>query len=192
MSNEEKGPNEQQHQSHILDQELNFSISDILSQNHDENDSSFQSIVQTLSNNNGEDSALSNCSNLPPVLQQFFDSSSTEELLSPQNSNTDASMLQMWNRQSDLLGAQSSFLSSSQNSNNSTSSSLPPTPHQSQSHTQAVSSASTPQTPIQSMSPQQIPNQSSPYSQSVSAVAGSPNQSKAIILVTLNAGSNYV
>jgi hypothetical protein len=188
MSNEEKGPNEQQHQSHILDQELNFSINDILSQNHDENDSSFQSIVQTLSNNNGEDSTLSNCNNLPPVLQQFFDSSSTEELLSPQNSNTDASMLQMWNRQSDLLGAQSSFLSSSQNSNNSASSSLPPTPHQSQSQTQAVSSASTPQTPIQSMSP----NQSSPYSQSVSAAAGSPNQSKAINLMRLDAWSNYV
>jgi hypothetical protein len=36
------------------------------------------------------------------------------------------------------------------------------------------------------------PNQSSPYSQSVSAAAGSPNQSKAINLMRLDAWSNYV
>ncbi|KAI8881373.1 hypothetical protein K501DRAFT_334726, partial [Backusella circina FSU 941] len=163
MSNEEKGTNEQQHQSHLVHQELNFSINDILNQNHDENDSSFQSIVQTLSNNNGEDNTQSNYNNLPAELQQLFNSSSTEELLSPQNSNTDASMLQMWNRQPDLLGPQPSFMSSPQTATNST-----PPSQQSQAQ--------------QSMSPQQLSNQSSPYSQSVSAAASSPNQTPTTLL----------
>lgn len=96
----EKGSNEQeqQPQQHSV-QELNFSLNDILSQDHDVNDSSFQSIVQTLSNNNNStDHVTPSYAHLPAELQDLF-SNETDDLLSPQGSHSDASMLQadmMW------------------------------------------------------------------------------------------------
>lgn len=92
---------EQQEQQHLV-QDLNFSINDILSHNHDVNDSSFQSIVQTLSNNNNEQHITPSYAHLPAELQDLF-SNETDDLLSPQGSNSDASILQadmsMWNQQ---------------------------------------------------------------------------------------------
>jgi hypothetical protein len=81
----------------LLSQNLSFSINDILSNNHDVNDSSFQSIVQTLSNNNNNDNITPSYAHLPVELQDLFNSNETDDLLSEQGT-ADASMLgsDMW------------------------------------------------------------------------------------------------
>ena len=94
---------QQQQQAQLVHQGLNFSINDILSNNHDVNDSSFQSIVQTLSNNNNEEHIAPSYAHLPAELQDLFNTNETDDLLSVQGTNSDASILQgnmsnIWDR----------------------------------------------------------------------------------------------
>lgn len=105
---------QQQQQAQLVHQDLNFSINDILSNNRDVNDSSFQSIVQTLSNSNNEEHIAPSYAHLPAELQDLFNSNETDDLLSVQGTDSDASILQgnmsaIWDRP----GASPSFLQSS-------------------------------------------------------------------------------
>ncbi|GAN04832.1 hypothetical protein MAM1_0074d04297 [Mucor ambiguus] len=105
---------QQQQQAQLVHQDLNFSINDILSNNHDVNDSSFQSIVQTLSNNNNDEHISPSYAHLPAELQDLFNTNETDDLLSVQGTNSDASILQgnmstIWDRPS----ASPSFMQSS-------------------------------------------------------------------------------
>lgn len=89
------------HTQNLLPQNLSFSINDILSNNHDVNDSSFQSIVQTLSNDNNNEHITPSYAHLPAELQDLFNSNETDDLLSEQGgSAADASILQgdMWSQ----------------------------------------------------------------------------------------------
>ncbi|KAI7907815.1 transcription initiation factor TFIID component TAF4 family-domain-containing protein [Cokeromyces recurvatus] len=100
-----------QQQQSIIHQELNFSINDIFNNNHDVNDSSFQSIVQTLSNNNNEEHITPSYAHLPAELQDLFNTNETDDLLSVQGNHTDASLLQgdiatIWNNRSNLSTSQ--------------------------------------------------------------------------------------
>ncbi|KAI9483491.1 MAG: transcription initiation factor TFIID component TAF4 family-domain-containing protein [Benjaminiella poitrasii] len=101
----------QQQQQPIIHQELNFSINDIFNNNHDVNDSSFQSIVQTLSNNNNEEHITPSYAHLPAELQDLFNTNETDDLLSVQANHSDASLLQediatIWNNRSNLPTSQ--------------------------------------------------------------------------------------
>ncbi|CEP10187.1 hypothetical protein [Parasitella parasitica] len=94
---------QQQQQAQITHQNLNFSINDILSNNHDVNDSSFQSIVQTLSNNSNQEHITPSYAHLPAELQNIFNTNETDDLLAVQGTNSDASILQgnmssIWDR----------------------------------------------------------------------------------------------
>lgn len=101
MSEENNDQQQQQKSQEQQLQDLNFSINDILSHNHDVDDSSFQSIVQTLSNNSNEQHTPS-YAHLPAELQDLL-SNEADDLLSPQGSNSDASLLtndmHLWNQQ---------------------------------------------------------------------------------------------
>jgi hypothetical protein len=113
-SNDQK-PQQQQQQQQLNAQDLNFSLNDILSHNHhDVNDSSFQSIVQTLSNTN--EHITPSYAHLPAELQDLF-SNETDDLLSTQDSHSDASLLHgdmahMWQQQP-FLNANNKPVSSS-------------------------------------------------------------------------------
>ncbi|KAI9282297.1 transcription initiation factor TFIID component TAF4 family-domain-containing protein [Sporodiniella umbellata] len=85
----EEGFNNQQQQRNLIHEELNFSINDILNGSADINDSSFQSIVQTLSETNHDPSVTSSFANLPTELQDFFSASDTDDLLSTQHNTHD-------------------------------------------------------------------------------------------------------
>lgn len=113
---QQKQQQQQQQQNHLVSQDLNFSLNDILSNNHhDVNDSSFQSIVQTLSNNNNDQHITPSYAHLPAELQDLL-SNETDDLLSTPGSNSDASsllhgdMTHLWNQQTQ----QQNFMSSPQ------------------------------------------------------------------------------
>ncbi|KAI7869026.1 transcription initiation factor TFIID component TAF4 family-domain-containing protein [Spinellus fusiger] len=72
-------------------QDLNFNIQDILDHHGPlSNDQSFQSIVETINNHEGHGQSYAH---LPAELQHLFSSNATEDLLAPQSSSSDASML---------------------------------------------------------------------------------------------------
>lgn len=132
---------QQQQQAQLVHQNLNFSINDILSNNHDVNDSSFQSIVQTLSNNNNEEHIAPSYAHLPAELQDLFNTNETDDLLSVQGTNSDASILQgnmtnIWDRPA----TSQSFLQSSPQQQ----SSVPITPSSPVSIVNTTTAASTP------------------------------------------------
>ncbi|KAI8975698.1 transcription initiation factor TFIID component TAF4 family-domain-containing protein [Mycotypha africana] len=88
----------------IMAHDLNFNINDILSSNHEVNvnDSSFQSIVQTLSNSSAGNIQPS-YAHLPAELRDLFSTTETDDLLSAQVNAEDASLLQgdmaaLWGR----------------------------------------------------------------------------------------------
>lgn len=104
-SNESKPQTQPTSSQHLSHQDLNFSLNDILSNNHDVNDSSFQSIVQTLSNNNNGEHITPSYEHLPAELQDLFNTNETDDLLSVQgNNHSDASsvlqgdMAHIWHR----------------------------------------------------------------------------------------------
>lgn len=76
-------------QRNLVPEALNFSINDILNGSTDVNDSSFQSIVQTLSDTNNDPNITPSFANLPAELQDFFSASDTDDLLSSQHSAHD-------------------------------------------------------------------------------------------------------
>ncbi|KAI8974978.1 hypothetical protein BDB01DRAFT_805584 [Pilobolus umbonatus] len=122
MSEETDRINEQKPQfqpnQHLAHANLNFSINDILNSDHDVNDSSLQSIVQTLSNSN--DDITPSYAHLPAELQDLFNVNETEDLLSSQGDAADASihdMASIWGRP-DLYPQQPFMLSSSLSTSN--------------------------------------------------------------------------
>ncbi|KAI9360591.1 hypothetical protein BD770DRAFT_384432 [Pilaira anomala] len=148
--NDKQQQQQQQNAQEQQFQDLNFSINDILSHNHDVNDSSFQSIVQTLSNTSNEHITPS-YAHLPAELQDLL-SNETDDLLSPQGSTSDASMLT-----NDIhLWSQPSFISSPVLNQPSPALSTPPILPPPQQHQQtpppppppSSSASSTPQTPV--------------------------------------------
>lgn len=91
-SNDSKPQTQPTSSQQLTHQDLNFSLNDILSNNHDVNDSSFQSIVQTLSNNNNGEHITPSYEHLPAELQDLFNTNETDDLLSVQgNNHSDAS-----------------------------------------------------------------------------------------------------
>lgn len=158
---------QQQQQAHLVHQDLNFSINEILSNNHDVNDSSFQSIVQTLSNNNNEEHIAPSYAHLPAELQDLFNTNETDDLLSVQGTNSDASILQgnisnIWDRPA----TSQSFLQSSPQQQ----SSVPITPSSPVSIVNTTAAASTPSTTATTSTPiiQSSPNNSNtPTSQPI-------------------------
>lgn len=140
-SSSQQQQQQQQQQAQLVHQNLNFSINDILSNNHDVNDSSFQSIVQTLSNNNNEEHIAPSYAHLPAELQDLFNTNETDDLLSVQGTNSDASILQgnmtnIWDRPA----TSQSFLQSSPQQQ----SSVPITPSSPVSIVNTTTAASTP------------------------------------------------
>jgi hypothetical protein len=90
-SNKNKPQTQPASSQQLTHQDLNFSFNDILSNNHDVNDFSFQSIVQTLSNNNNGEHITPSYEHLPAELQDLFNTNETDDLLSVHRTDMQAS-----------------------------------------------------------------------------------------------------